>query len=145
MALTTRYAGEIVLTDNSANLVFGTVMLGTAFGQVESASVSREADMEKLKAAGGKLLAVILSDPMFSFTVKTVFASNVTPPGIGDLIVFPLAGISGRVLPPVTIDWEKQGHRMLSIKAESWDAFSGVNSGGGNAYRYEGGTFTLIT
>lgn len=142
MSLTTRYAGEIVISDNPANLIFGTVMLGSAFGSVESASIAREADMEKLKAAGGKLLAVILSDPMFSFTLKTLFRADITPPDLADLIVFPLAGIKGRVLPPITIDWEKTGHRMLSIKAESWDSFSATEQGGGNAYTYTNGIYT---
>lgn len=145
MALTTRYPGEIVIANNPANLIFGTVMLGNAYGSVESATVSREADMEEIEAAGGNLLAVILKKPNFAFKFKTLFSADVTPPDLAALITFPLAGIKGRVLPPITIDWEKAGHRQLSIEAKSWDAFAAVEQGGGNVYTYENGIYTPRT
>jgi hypothetical protein len=142
MSYTTRYPGEIVIASSSANLVFGTVMLGSAYGQVESASVAREADMAELEAAGGSILAVILKKPKFAFKFKTMFRADVLPPDFADLITFPFAGISGRVMPPITVEWEKDGHRMLSIEATSWDSFASTNSGGGNVYTYENGVYT---
>ncbi len=142
MALTTRYPGEIVIANSPSNLVFGTVLLGNAYGEVESASCSREADQVVLDAAGGNILAVILQKLVFSFKFKCLFRSDITPPDLADLITFPLAGISGRILPPITIDWEKAGHRMLSIEAKSWDSFSAINGGGGNAYTYAANIYT---
>ena len=142
MALTTRYPGEIVIANSPTNLVFGTVMLGNAYGEVESASCSREADQVILEANGGDILAVILQKLVFSFKFKCVFRADITPPDLADLIAFPLAGIQGRILPPITIDWEKAGHRMLSIEAKSWDSFSAVNGGGGNAYTFDGTTYS---
>lgn len=145
MALTTRYPGkEIIIAEDPQNIVFGTVMLGDAYGEVVSATVTREADIEDL-LAGASLLAVILRNPTFSFKFKTMFRDDVTPPGIGDLITFPLAGIQGRILPPISIDWEEKGHRQLSIEAKSWDQFEVVNQGGGNAYTFDGTTYTPLT
>ena len=141
MALTTRYPGQIVIADNPANVIFGTVMLGSVYGTVESASVVREGDIKEVEQAGGIILAIILSKPDFAFKFKTLFRYDITPPDLADLITFPFAGIQGRVLPPITIEWEKAGHRMLSIEAKSWDAFSAVNQGGGNASRYESGIY----
>jgi hypothetical protein len=142
MSLTTRYPGEIVIANSPTNLVFGTVMLGNAYGEVESASVSREADQVVLDAAGGNILAVILQKLVFAFKFKVLFRADITPPDLADLIVFPLAGVSGRILPPISIEWEKAGHRMLSIEAQSWDSFAAVNAGAGNAYTYAGGVYT---
>ncbi len=145
MALTTRYPGQIVIAESVSNLEWGTVMLGTTYGSLESATVTRDGDLEKLQKAGGKLLAVIMSNMLFKLDMKCLFSSDVTPPDVGDLVTFPLAGIKGRVLPGIKIDWEKDGHRMLSFSCESWDSFSSTNQGGGNAYTYEGGTFTSKT
>lgn len=142
MSFSTRYPGEIVIANSSTNLVFGTVMLGSVYGQVESASVVREADIAEIEAAGGNILAVILKKPGFAFKFKTLFRADVLPPDLADLITFPFAGISGRVMPPITVEWEKEGHRMLSIEAKSWDSFSSVNSGGGAVYTYENGIYT---
>jgi len=144
MALTTRYPGQIVIAENPSNIVFGTVMLGNVYGTVESASVTRQADIKEVEAAGGILLAIILSKPDFAFKFKVLFSDDKTPPDFAELIQFPFAGIQGRVLPPIVIDWEKSGHRMLSIEAKSWDSFAGYNQGGGNASRYESGVYTPI-
>ena len=145
MSFSTRYPGEIVIANSSTNLVFGTVMLGSAYGQVESASVVREADASELEAAGGDILAIILKKPGFAFKFKTLFRADILPPDLADLITFPFAGISGRIMPPITVEWEKDGHRMLSIEAKSWDAFSATNAGGGTVYTYENGIYTPRT
>ena len=144
MALTTRYPGQIIIAESPADIVFGTVMLGASYGQVLSASVVRDADIEELVAAGS-VYAVIMSNPNFQFKFKTSFRNNVTPPGFAELITFPLAGIQGRILPPITIDWEEKGHRGLSIEAKSWDKFATTNQGGGNAYTFDGTTYTALT
>lgn len=144
MALTTRYqTNQIVIADNPSNMVFGTAMLGRTYGEVISASVAREADLEEIIAAGS-ILAAVLTNPKFTFKFKVMFRANVTPPGLAELITFPLANISGRILPPITIDWEEKGHRQLSIEATSWDGFS-ASSGGGTAYRFNGTTYNSIS
>lgn len=141
MSYNTRYQGEIVIANSPTNIVFGTVMLGTTYGTVESASVSRDADIAELEASGGSILAVILRKPSFAFKFKVLFALDKTAPDLADLITFPFAGISGRVMPPITVDWEKGGHRMLSIEAKSWDSFAANNAGGGNVYTFENGIY----
>lgn len=143
MSFTTRYDGQIIIAESPENIVFGTVMLGDTYGRVLSASVVRDADVEELIQAGS-LLAAILTNPNFQFKFKTSFSLDVVPPDMGGLITFPFAGISGRVLPPITIDWEEKGHRGLSIEAKSWDAMAATNQGGGNAYTFDGTTYTPL-
>ena len=145
MSYTSRYTGEIVIANSPTNLAFGTVMLGTTYGTVESASVSRDADVAELEAAGGSILAVILRKMSFAFKFKVLFSLDKSAPDFADLITFPFAGIQGRVMPPIAVEWEKGGHRMLSIEAKSWDSFSANNQGGGNVYTYEGGVYTPKT
>ena len=143
MSFLTRYPGQIIIAESPANIVFGTVMLGDVYGEVISASVVREADTSELEAAGS-ILAAILSNPKFQFEFKTMFRDNVTPPSLAELITFPFAGIKGRVMPPISVEWSDNGHRMLSIKSTSWDAFAATNEGGGNAYTFDGTTYTPI-
>lgn len=143
MSFNTRFEGQIILAPNPADMVFGTVMLGDLFGEVTSASIVRAADLEEVKAAGS-VFAAIMSNPKFEFEFETTFRNSVNPPGLGDLLQFPFAGIKGRVLPPITIKWSENGHRGLSIKATSWDNFQAVNQGGGNAYTFDGTLYTPL-
>ena len=79
MALTTRYDGQIIIAENPSDMVFGTVMLGDIYGQVISANLLREADVEEVKAAGS-LLAAILTNPKFQFDFETMFRADIDPP-----------------------------------------------------------------
>lgn len=144
MSFTTRYAGQIVIAESPSDMVFGTVMLGDVFGECISANLTREADVERVRAAGS-LLAVILADPLFKLEMETMFRDDVDPPSLAQLITFPLAGIKGRVLPPIGISWGEREHRKLKITVESWDAFADTNQGGGNAYTFNGTTYTPIS
>lgn len=141
MSYNTRYPGEIVIANSPTNIAYGTVMLGTTYGTVESASVTREADVAELEASGGSILAVMLRKMSFAFKFKVLFSLDKAAPDLADLITFPFVGIQGRVMPPITVEWEKSGHRMLSIEAKSWDSFAGNNAGGGNVYTYENGIY----
>jgi hypothetical protein len=129
MSINTRYPGQIVIADDPANIVFGTAMLGTEYGSVESASVTRDADRTEIEKAGGNLLALVLSKARFDLKFDVLFTDDVEAPGLAETIEFPLAGITGRILPPIEIKWEKKGQRMLSITATSWDSFSGSGEG----------------
>ena len=144
MSFNTTYPGEIVIANNATNLVYGTAMLGDAFGKVLSASVARDADKVILEAQGS-ILAVVLRNPSFAFKFKVIFSADVDPPGLGDLVTFPLAGIQGRVWPGASIEWEEKGHRQLSLEVSSWDSFAATNQGAGSAYSYEGGVYTPMT
>jgi len=142
MAFTTRYDGQIVIADSPDDMVFGTAMLGNAYGEVISATILREADVNEVLAAGS-LLAAILSNPKFQFEFETMFRESVEAPGFAELIEFPFAGISGRIMPPISVKWGENEHRTLSIKATSWDNFA-ENEGGGNAYEFNGTVYTPL-
>jgi len=142
MSFNTRYPGEIIIANTPENIIFGTCLLGDTYGSVESASVVREADVTEIEKCGGNILAVVMSKPRFEFQFDVLFTAEKEAPDLAELITFPLAGIKGRVLPGIEIKWEKKGQRMLSIKATSWDAFAGVNQGGGDASSYSDGVYT---
>jgi len=143
MAFTTRYDGQIFIADNPEDLVFGTAMLGDTYGEVISASIIREADVQEIIAAGS-LKAAILQNPKFQFEFEVMFRDSIEAPGFAELIEFPLAGISGRVMPPISIKWAEGQHRTLAIKVTSWDHMIN-NDGAGNAFTYDGTTFTEIS
>lgn len=142
MAFTTRYDGQIIIAENPTDMVFGTIMLGDAFGSVISANIIRDADVDTLLKAGS-FLAAIMTNPRFEFEFETMFSDNVDPPELAQDIEFPFAGITGRVMPPITVDWKEKGHRGLKIKATSWDSLG--SEGAGNAYTFNGTVYTPMT
>jgi hypothetical protein len=111
----------LVLGDDT--LIMGTCMLGNAFGQIEDAEVSRQADKEEIENCGGNLRAVIWKKLRFEMTLNSIFDASVAPPGIGDAITIPFAGVGGTVQ-EASIKWAKGKERMLSIKATYWDALA---------------------
>lgn len=144
MAFETRYPGEIIIAENPENIIFGTCLIGDTYGSVESASVVREADVTEIEKCGGNMLALVMSKPRFELALDVLFTADKAAPDLAELITFPLAGITGRVLPGTEIKWEKKGQRMLSLKATSWDAFEAINDGAGNAASFDpaGPTYT---
>lgn len=127
MSLSSIYPGPIQISGNSANIVFGTVQvataLGAAFGNVISATLKRTADQELFNKENGSLLACILRNPRFEFSVRCNFSANITPPGLAEAITFPLAGVIGRIM-DVTPEWSEAGNRQLSIEATAWDSMA---------------------
>lgn len=144
MAFETRYPGEIVIAEDPENIIFGTCLLGDTYGSAESASVVREADITEIEKCGGNLLALVMSKPRFELSLDVLFTADKTAPDLAELITFPIAGIQGRILPPIEIKWEKKGQRMLTIKATSWDVFAAVNEGGGDAQKVIDGVYSAL-
>lgn len=142
MAFTTRYAGQIIIAENPTDMVFGTVMLGDVFGKVLSANISRDADVAQILAAGS-FMAAIMTNPRFEFEFETMFSDDANPPELAQDIEFPFAGITGRVMPPIVVDWAENKHRGLKIKATSWDSLG--SEGAGNAYTFNGTVYTPMT
>lgn len=144
MSFLTRRPGEIIIAESPNKITFGTCMLGNVWGEVESATVSRTADIEEIEKCGGDILAVILRKMRFELKFKILLRADAAPPQLAQLIEFPYAGVKGRILPPIDIGWEKAGHQTLDITAMSWDVFRGNNQGGGAAQHHVEGIYTNI-
>lgn len=128
-----------VLGDNT--LVIGTLMLGTDFGQIKTAKVTRDADKEEIEAAGGNLRAVVLKKIRFELDMEVIFDTSVDPPGLLDSVTLPFAGVTGRVLGPIEIKWEEGKERILTFKATSWDALEDAVA---YSYNPSTGVFTSL-
>ena len=111
----------LVLGDNS--LVLSTVMLGDDFGQVISATVTRDADREDIMAANGNLRAVVLKNIRFEMQMECRFDSTVTPPSLMEAITLPLAGVEGRIM-KVEVKWNEGTERTLALTVSAWDALT---------------------
>jgi len=138
MALAAQYPGHIVIADDPQNIIFGTTQVGDEFGEVKSASVKRTADKEDLANAKGSLKAAILRNPRFELSLETLFTADVSAPGIGEQILFPLVGVVGRIL-DVEVKWEDASGRMLSITATKWDSLTGET-----AEHFDGASWTPV-
>lgn len=119
------YNGTILAVTDKDKLVLGTCMLGEAYGQVRSASLTRTGEEEELTGCLGELIAFLVKNPGFELQMETRFDSDVEPPEILDAITFPLAEIVGYVKPGSEVSWEEGGVRSLSFTAAGWDSLQG--------------------
>lgn len=121
MSFSTTYAAnEILVLSENDQIVWGTCMLGETYGTIKDCEVGREWDTEEIENCVGGLLAFIWKKPRFTMTINTRFDLDVTAPGAGDQILFPIPAVYGRVIKPA-ISWEQGGVRGLSIEATFWD------------------------
>lgn len=109
------------------DLVLGTCMLGSTYGEIMNAEVKRTADRELLEDCNGDLLAAIYRNPRFELTLETLLNASVTIPGIGDAITIPILGSSGRV-DDATVKWANKTHRKLSVTATAFDSLAGATT-----------------
>ena len=135
------YDGTILAVTEKDKLVLGTAMLGEAYGTVKDASLTRTGEEEELKGALKEIIAYMIMNPGFELKMQCRFDSDVEPPEILDMIVFPLAGIKGYVKPGTEISWEEGGVRMLSFTAAGWDALQGA---GVARFRWDDSTDALV-
>lgn len=141
MGLDTQYPENLLIGDDA--VVWGTAMLGTAFGQVKSASLDRNADQQQILNGNTTLRALILTNPRTALSLTTTFDEDVTAPGLGEEVSFPLVGVTGRIT-SVKPAWSENGARELQIEASHWDS---LDNGSDAMDAYKGltsGTFDWV-
>lgn len=138
MALESTYDGDVMVLSEDDVLVLGTCMLGDDFGEVKNAAVKRAADQSAIANCKMGLKAMLLKNPRFELTMKTRFDSDITAPGLGEPITLPMPALVARIL-DVSVEWDEDGVRMLSITATHWDSMPTAK-----LYHWTGSTMTLI-
>ncbi|MHB1079819.1 MAG: hypothetical protein ACYC67_10470 [Prosthecobacter sp.] len=100
-------------------VAFGTVEIGTTFGQVESASL--EATIEELGVPDnfGGFQGYLLINPGFKLQFSAIFPTTAELPVHGEPIAFPAAGVVGNVI-NYTVNWEQKGNRKITVQAQQW-------------------------
>lgn len=131
MAFNSNIPGHILIGDD--DIIFGTCMLGTEFGEITKADLERGGNEQEIPNNRGGMRAVILANPHWVLSLETTFDATVDPPEMGEEITFPYAGVKGRVMPGAKIAWEQNGSRKLSFSAKHWDAMSDGEATPGNA------------
>lgn len=121
MPYNTHIAGHILLGDD--DVVFGCAMLGEQYGEVLSADLDRGGNEVEIESNTGGLRALIIANPSFKLDLEVEFSADVTLPGEGAEIVFPLAEVRGRVLGIKPI-WKSRASRQVAIKAGYWDSMA---------------------
>lgn len=126
--IATTYTDSDVLLLGDAQPVIGTAMLGEAFGTVKRAQIVRTGEPEEIKDDAGSLKLLLLKNPGFTLLLECCFDAEVTPPGLLEAIVLPYVGVTGRVMPGVTLLWEEGGERGLSIPVSQWDSMESASA-----------------
>jgi len=122
MDIATTYQPHDVLLLGSAHPVIGTAMLGDAFGVVKRATITRTGKPEEIEDDAGTLKILLIKNPGFTLVMECAFDADVEPPGMLEAITLPYVGVTGRVMPGVTLLWEEGGERGLSIPVSQWDS-----------------------
>lgn len=135
----TTHGDDFLVISNDTELIFGTAMLGNAFGAIKAAVIKRTGEREMFSTKAGVLKLILIKNPGYEMTLKCAFDKSVVAPGIGESLSLPLVGVTGYVMEGVTIEWESGSERGLSIPVSSWDAFQGAT-----AYRLLPGTGELL-
>lgn len=120
MGFETTFTDKALVLSDSDAIVFGTAMIGGDYGEVKSTSLKRTSDKVEVDNTVGGLRALILKKRRFELAMEVRLDSDIDPPGEMDMIVFPLVGVTGRIIDP-EIKWESGGVRMMSFTATHWD------------------------
>ena len=116
-------------------LLLGTCALGSAYGQVKSASLKRGATVKEIPNCKGGIRAVLLMNPKTTLSMKAIFEIAGTLPQVGQPITLPLIDVYG-IVTDVTVDWEEEGERQVTLEATGWDAVAAsvVSEWDGSSY-----------
>lgn len=101
------------------NLIYGTCMLGSTWGQIDDASEELIADLETIKDCCNNTQTVILSDERYELEMTVMLSSTATLPELADDISFPTAGITGQITQRGR-KWEAGGVVKMTVKASHW-------------------------
>lgn len=112
------------------DIIFGTASLGDDFGEINKCDLERTGKTIEIENSRLGLRALIMANPGFKLSLEVTFDAGVEPPAFGDPILFPYAGVIGRVQPGAKIMWEKGSQRKLSFEAAHWDSMA-VDNGSG--------------
>jgi hypothetical protein len=138
MGFETTYTDKALVLSDSDAIVFGTAMIGDDYGEVKSAGVKRTSDKVEIENSVGGLRALVLKKRRFELTLEVRLDSDIDPPGEMDMIVFPLAGVTGRIIDP-EIKWESGSARMMSFTATHWDEIADAK-----LYSWDGSELTEL-
>ncbi len=125
----TRVPGWIEINNNDESVLFSTAQFGNSFGEITKMELSRDADTIELKGGWQQVKACILTNFSYSLNLEINMKAGVTPPGPGDQITFPLAGVKGIVKPGVKLGVATNGVQTLSLQATSFDSLSNDGMG----------------
>lgn len=101
------------------DIVWGTAMLGTTYGQIENTDENLTANLEEIKDALGNNMTVLLVNERFELDLTAILDANASSPELGDDITFPSAGITGQITERGRT-WTAGGVLKIKIKAFHW-------------------------
>lgn len=120
--------GDNTLIHGDAKAVIGTVMLGTQFGTIKIARLTRTGEVIELDDGGGGLRGIIITTPGVELELECAFELEVTAPAPLTQILMPYMGIAGRVMPGAQISWEQGKERGIRIPVSQWDSLIGTTA-----------------
>lgn len=103
----------------NAGISFGTVELGTTFGQVESGSLQRLLEEIDVPDNFGGIQAHLLANPGYQFQFTAIFPATSELPVDGEPVAFPDANVVGNIT-GWTVNYTNKDVRKITITAKQW-------------------------
>lgn len=118
-----------VVSDGDVSGIFGVGMFGSTWGEITSVKINQEGTLTEIETAE-KLLAVLLSKGRHTLEMEVKLNKEADPPGLFDMIAFPIEGIQGRVTGNPSLSFTDGDFATYSMTATSWHGFT-KNKGAG--------------
>lgn len=129
MSIKSKIAGTQVISDGPLVGLYGVAMFGSTWGEITDVGLSQGAEVTEIKV-GKKLVAVEISGGKHTLDLTIKITKDTDPPGIGDIIQYPLEGMQGRVIGEPKLAFADADFATYTCQATSWHDFT-TNGGAG--------------
>lgn len=129
MSYKDKIEGTQVISDGPLAGLYGMAMFGETWGEVAGVELTQSAEVTEIKV-GKKLVAVEISGGKHTLALTIKINKDSDPPGIGDLIKFPLEAMQGRITSEAKLVFADSDFATYTCTATSWHDFTS-NDGGG--------------
>lgn len=118
-----------VISDGPLTGLYGTAMLGNTWGEITGADLAQSAEVTEIKV-GKKIVAIEIAGGKHTLNLTIKLTKDTEPPGIGDIIQFPLEAMQGRVTGEAKLAFSDADFATYTCAATSWHDIK-TNGGAG--------------
>lgn len=101
------------------SILYGLCEITTAFGEVESCTLSDECDEQEFKNCKGNTKMVLLTNERYELDLEVIFDSTIGLPDRGDAVAFPTVGVIGQYIKG-SIVWSKEDRVKMKMTCKHW-------------------------
>lgn len=101
------------------SILYGICEVTSAFGEVESCTLSDECDEQEFKNCKGNTKMVLLTNERYELDLEVIFDASVGLPSRGADVAFPTVGVIGQYIRG-SIVWSKEDRVKMRMTCKHW-------------------------